>query len=227
MTKKSNYAACNMNDERRDKKIRAQRIEHLLKHRKVIKAKSIKDGTPVLDYLKKGELSCAVWTNDNSISRVLSGSVGLTEKRAKKMAEVFNAGIKENDADQRIRWQWLFDMKDEYMTEGEYNAAIGHAAIAAADSFNNAADQILFDVMSQLDFAAGKWQLEDMETGLIVPYTETQQNKLGQALRDYAAALLSHHVITARKNQIELEAAESRGDAETAAIYRKKLEEDI
>ena len=201
--------------------LRAQNIKKLLSTREIPKPASMHDGTIVRAKLTQTELSREVYGDDNSLSRVLNGHVALTEKRARIIADVFNRGISEDDT-ARIRWEYVYGI-DPFMTVGEYDAALNKAS----EGLRATIDGIFSSAMDTLDLYAWEENIEDMQTGQVFPYTAAQHDKMEQALRDYAAALLSHHVMTARKNQIELDAAESRGDAETAAIYRKKLEEDI
>lgn len=172
----------------------------------------------------------------STISDKINGKVSVSEWDAQSFIEFVNQRIK-SEAEARgealnenalFRWEWLCG-NDDFKTLGELNLAreFDSPEVTRADQLQWACDILLHEAMSKLNLSNGFWKLEDMESGISVPFTTVQQDKIQERLQEYAASLLAHHFSMAKINQVELACAESRGDTESVTELQHKLEEEI
>ena len=172
----------------------------------------------------------------STISDKINGKVSVSEWNAQSFIEFVNQRIKsESEArgealnqNALFRWEWLCG-NDNFKTMGELSLAreFDSPEVTRADQLQWACDILLHEAMSKLNLSNGFLKLEDMESGISVPYTTVQQDKIQERLQEYAESLLAHHFYMAKINQVELACAESRGDTESVTELQHKLEEEI
>lgn len=172
----------------------------------------------------------------STISDKINGKVSVSEWNAQSFIEFVNQRIKsESEArgealnqNALFRWEWLCG-NDNFKTMGELSLAreFDSPEVTRADQLQWACDILLHEAMSKLNLSNGFLKLEDMESGISVPYTTVQQDKIQERLQEYAESLLTHHFYMAKINQVELACAESRGDTESVTELQHKLEEEI
>lgn len=172
----------------------------------------------------------------STISDKINGKVSVSEWDAQSFIEFVNQRIKsESEArgetlneNALFRWEWLCG-NDNFKTMGELSLAreFDSPEVTRADQLQWACDILLREAMRKLNLSNGFWKVEDMESGISVPYTTVQQDKIQERLQEYAESLLAHHFSMAKINQVELACAKSRGDTESVTELQHKLEDEI